>query len=377
MTIIGLIVTGVISSPTLQKGNPYRLLNAIDYQGRICGYDGNLTSTPFGYYLPDKTAVCVNACPTVANYKKFICDYNLQAEVDKDTTGSRGVFYLTQSSCMYEIKSKVVLNRCAPDMNLALAAAEYQESSNSSSSTQYDDASSDASWVGLFLADVLNLRVIIGTLGLGLATILSFLYLYFLRIPGLLFIIIWTIMLAIQALFIVGSILLYNLSIEWRADGKLDYEILTMEILSYIGFAASFLWFCLMFILRKRIQLAIGIIKEAAKSIAKMPILILLPILQVLAMVVFLIPWFIYVIYLASSGDTINVDATTSTGEAYTYRKFVYTENTKYAFIYMLFCWFWTSEFILAIGQLTVALAVVAFYFNRDKKKIGNLTVVW
>jgi hypothetical protein len=101
------------------------------------------------------------------------------------------------------------------------------------------------------------------------------------------------------------------------------------------------------------------------------------PKLFIYAQVIFLIPWFIYVIYLASSGDTINVDATTSTGEAYAYRKFVYTENTKYAFIYMLFCWFWTSEFILAIGQLTIALAVVAFYFNRDKKKIGNLTVLW
>jgi hypothetical protein len=40
-----------------------------------------------GYYLPDKTAVCVNACPSVANYKKFICDYDLQEEVDKDATG--------------------------------------------------------------------------------------------------------------------------------------------------------------------------------------------------------------------------------------------------------------------------------------------------
>ena len=43
----------------------------------------------------------------------------------------------------------------------------------------------------------------------------------------------------------------------------------------------------------------------------------------------------------------------------------------------MLFCWFWTSEFIIAMGQLTIALSLVAWYFTRDKGKIGNVTVYW
>ena len=57
--------------------------------------------------------------------------------------------------------------------------------------------------------------------------------------------------------------------------------------------------------------------------------------------------------------------------------QFVYTENTQYTFIYLLFCWFWTSEFIIAMGQLTIALSLVAWYFTRDKSKIGNATVIW
>ena len=110
MTIIGLIVTGVISSPNLHKGDPYRLLNAIDYNGKICGYEGNVTVTPYGYYLPDKTAVCVASCPTVASYTSFICRYNVQAEVDADHTGARGIYYFSQYDCMYKIKSKVGKN---------------------------------------------------------------------------------------------------------------------------------------------------------------------------------------------------------------------------------------------------------------------------
>ena len=62
---------------------------------------------------------------------------------------------------------------------------------------------------------------------------------------------------------------------------------------------------------------------------------------------------------------------------SYRHPQFVYTQNTQYTFIYMLFCWFWTSEFIIAMGQLSIALSLVAWYFTRDKGKIGNATVFW
>jgi hypothetical protein len=107
MTIIGLIVVGAIKSSTLQKGNPYRLLNPVDYTGTICGYGGNVTSSPFGYYLLDKTAVCVSSCPSAADYSSFICRYDLQAAVDADSTTLKGLYYVTQGECMYKIKTRV------------------------------------------------------------------------------------------------------------------------------------------------------------------------------------------------------------------------------------------------------------------------------
>ena len=44
---------------------------------------------------------------------------------------------------------------------------------------------------------------------------------------------------------------------------------------------------------------------------------------------------------------------------------------------YMVFIYFWSSEFIIALGQIILALAVSTWYFTRDKGKIGNSTVVW
>ena len=43
----------------------------------------------------------------------------------------------------------------------------------------------------------------------------------------------------------------------------------------------------------------------------------------------------------------------------------------------MLFTYFWTSEFLVACGQLVLALAIACWYFTRDKTKCGNGTVMW
>jgi hypothetical protein len=53
MTILGLIATGAIESESMKAGNPARLLNPIDYKGRICGYDNGVKNKEYGYYMPD------------------------------------------------------------------------------------------------------------------------------------------------------------------------------------------------------------------------------------------------------------------------------------------------------------------------------------
>ncbi|CAN0007533.1 unnamed protein product, partial [Choristocarpus tenellus] len=56
-------------------------------------------------------------------------------------------------------------------------------------------------------------------------------------------------------------------------------------------------------------------------------------------------------------------------------RSFKFTDNMRYASLYLLFSYFWTSEFILALGQIVVAMSVATWYFTRDKNKIGSGTV--
>ena len=56
------------------------------------------------------------------------------------------------------------------------------------------------------------------------------------------------------------------------------------------------------------------------------------------------------------------------------YKSFTYDDNTKIVGLYMLFSWFWTSQFVVAAGQLVVAMSISTWYFTREKKTVGNGT---
>ena len=66
MTIVGLAC--IPGSPIegtlgLQKGNPYKLINGIDYKDRVCGIDSDVKDRLKLYYLPTGSGVCIKKCP--------------------------------------------------------------------------------------------------------------------------------------------------------------------------------------------------------------------------------------------------------------------------------------------------------------------------
>lgn len=402
MTFIGLIVVGAIQDDHLKAGNPYRLTNPMDYNGHICGYHSEVKHLKYAYYMPDLTgmldlsvlrllliccsAVCVKSCPSQNNYEEFLCKYDEQAGADADI--AQGYESLLAYSCMFKLKTVKFLNRCFPNTDVAVAATAASGVADDNGVTvpvdllTYGTSSDENSgWFSNFLQDLLKLSGYIGGFGIGVATFISFAYLLLLRIPGILDILIWGIVVGIFVCLIVGSFLLWALADTWSTDDvHSSSEVLTMRVFAYIGWIVTFLYFCLIVVLRKRLALAVGIVKQAARALASMPSLLAVPLLQTIGITIFLVPWVIYVVYLASSGDMQtqagSYEYNGSTVD-YNYRTFTYTDNARYAFLYMLFCWFWTSEFIVAFGQLSVAMAFTAWYFNRDKSKTGFVTVKW
>ena len=43
----------------------------------------------------------------------------------------------------------------------------------------------------------------------------------------------------------------------------------------------------------------------------------------------------------------------------------------------MIFVYYWSSEWIIACGQVVIALAISTWYFTRDKSSLGSQTVLW
>ena len=217
-------------------------------------------------------------------------------------------------------------------------------------------------------------------------------------------------------------------SAEWEAEGvREDREIKGLLYLSVAAQVAAGVWSIVICSLRKRIVLAIACVREASRAISKMPVITLYPVVQVLGLFLFTLPWGVYMAYLASSGeieaqcicpmdysrrlegdsanctdlyDSNNVTGGllfnncaanhTLEGESnqtaliqdnfecddgcYVYKSFSYSRNTQYAGLFMMFVWFWTSQFIVAIGQLVTAMSVSMWYFTREKASVGNWT---
>lgn len=380
MTLIGFAACGIYKSKEIPVGKPERLTSPTDYRGQSCGHSTNVANKPYGYFMIDGTVVCVNSCPSETKYSNVICKYEYQAEAAISSYLRKT--FLSSGSCMVQIATIEEFNSCIPEVSTSVINNAFQYYNLTSSSYSASDITESGSWFRSFITDILRQRGIIFGFGLGVSTFFAALYTYVLRIPGVITVTIWTCLVSIQVLLLVGSFLLWSLGNTWKNDGvHQNYQVLTIFVFAYTGMGCSVLYFCLMVVMRSRIQLAVGIVKEACKAVASMPIIFLLPIVQVTALTAFLVPWVIYVFYLAASGEIVlKTGSYTATGgftTTYSYSTYEYADNTKYAFIYMMFSYYWTSEFLLACGQLVIALAFVGYYFTRDKKSVGTGTVIW
>jgi choline transporter-like protein 2/4/5 len=154
-----------------------------------------------------------------------------------------------------------------------------------------------------------------------------------------------------------------------------DHEILALRVFGYFLWCLGGLFFLTVIGLRKRILLAIGIIKQSSKALSSMPLLTLLPVFQCAAIVLFVLIWMIYAANLASLGEFVPVKMEMN-NITITFRSYQYDDPLQYAAWYLLFCFFWTTQFILALGEIIAAMSVAKWYFSRDRSGIGNWTVI-
>ncbi|XP_023815286.1 choline transporter-like protein 1 isoform X2 [Oryzias latipes] len=119
----------------------------------------------------------------------------------------------------------------------------------------------------------------------------------------------------------------------------------------------------LMLFMRKRVALTIALFHVAGKVFIHLPLLTLQPFVTFLALLLFWIYWILVLLFLGTSGNPEQNEETGLT-------EFRLTGPLQYLTWYHAVGLVWISEFILACQQMTVAGAVVTYYFTRDKNRL-------
>lgn len=110
------------------------------------------------------------------------------------------------------------------------------------------------------------------------------------------------------------------------------------------------------------------------QAITKMPTIIFFPVLQALGFCCFMVAWTVFSANIASMGE-FSTKSFEAGNVAVSVRSFDFSDFVKKCGWYMLFCFFWSGQFIVALGEIVFSMAVAKWYFARDKGSVGAGTV--
>jgi len=143
-------------------------------------------------------------------------------------------------------------------------------------------------------SDVYTARHYVFGFGFAVAVIIGFLYLSLLRIPCVLPFITWSsILLTLDGVGNIGYYA-YLEQLEWLVEDPpmhTSKEIIGLKIFAYCLWVCAFLLLMLTFYVRRRMMLAIGLVKESSRALSTMSVLTVFPAFQSAAMTIFAVVW--------------------------------------------------------------------------------------
>lgn len=420
LILLWLVTTGV-GLYSVSRGDPRLAIYPLDYDGNVCGTDfrQDMTDYPYLLYVNSYTGgVCVKECPS------------LQGQVINNLTDIRT---LVTYAGMWQPSS----NKSELGLDFVEVAPTYHNSSDAIACTDrlcYPDDSPVASWhasgvnrgfgfayyVGdtyeLFwrcylttdaqaeikqqtnaetvlnvpdpqqilltlFADVWQTKQYVFGFGFGASLGISFLYIFLLRLPLLLSFMVWGSIGATIAMVCAAGWYSSRVATQWsdqQSQRVPDDAIRALRAASVICYILTAILVLLTCCLRRQIQMSIGCVKVAARAINRMPLILMVPVLQAIGFIVALGVFVIYGAYLASLG-TIHVlefPLEISSGAGIAVRAYTFSGTVQGMAWFLLFSLFWTSNFIVAVGDLVVAICVSRWYFTKDKRKFSNCVVV-
>jgi hypothetical protein len=231
-------------------------------------------------------------------------------------------------------------------------------------------------------SDLWESRVYIVGFGFGMSLLVSIVYMGLLRTPCLLTGLVWCSIIGVIGIFIFGGYFAYQTAQDWKTMDPLPVrpeQIDYTEYASYVLFGIAGILLISGLCFRSEIQLATTCIQHASAALNSMVLVLFIPILQFGGLLLFWCVWAVYSIHLASMGtigtQTYDIPGSDSDIQL-TIRVYEYNDVTKYCGWFLLFIFWWTASFIVAMGDMMVAMAISKWYFTVDRRTINSCTVL-
>ncbi|RMC22296.1 hypothetical protein DUI87_00608 [Hirundo rustica rustica] len=376
---------GFICGFSIATGAAARLLSGYDSYGNICGQKNvkvegivnsglDLTHKKYVFFLDPcnidlvhqkikSIALCVSACPrkelkTLAEIQKFaetngstLCSYELQpSEYTTDPRAAK----LCPKYPVPESAPIPFFHRCAP-VNIS-CYAKFAEA--------LITFVSDSSVLHRLISGVMTSKEIIMGLCL-LSLVLSMILMVIIRYISRVLVWILTILVILGSLG--GTGVLWWLYAKQRISAAaLETQVAkdNLQALLIYAIAATVftvILFLIMLIMRKRVALTIALFHVAGKVFIHLPLLVFQPFWTFFVLILFWTYWITVLLFSWYYSPIPNEEG---------FVEFRMAGPLKYMWWYHLVGLIWISEFILACQQMTVAGAVVTYYFTREKRNL-------
>ena len=366
----------------LQNGDPVKLIQTFDINGKACGslIDGTL-NYPLGYFYQPLNnlsyVVCVSSCPNwnVGNSVPTSVDcYGANTSVTTNIKNCQNSNYfdfasLPNSLAINALQPFLIYNTtsflnkfCIPNISdltgSALATAQ--------SISAVNDISGIAQKI---ISDIQTSWRYIALIA-GISLIVSLLFLLCIRwLAGIM---VWLLILGfLVGLFLLGYLcqlesnqLATNEALTGVVSTSNLYNPQTMHILSIVfyvigGICTVGVLFCV-----SSISLAIAVLKTAAMFIYSNLLIILTPIFHALLIFLLIIYWIAIMTYLWTIGTQVR--STTSP-----FVSFTWDQKTTYLAIFHIFSLLWNIAFIKYLSVFIVGCTCSIWYFNQAKDEVS------
>ena len=224
VTWLGIIAFGWVESPAIGQGRPYILTNWIDHNGWICGKEGHaeVETKPYLYY-PNPTGNSWNVALTGPSAGKIATSgYGFCVHKCPDTNALPVFDYTSCETNQLGIEvcdswlayvTFDFVSYCIPDGSAYL---DFTNPATNTSTTIDPELADDAleestgavfKWFQELLSDLIVTRVPCAITGLVLPFVCGYLYMRLLRVPGVLFTIVWgTILIVFLVMLALGAV---------------------------------------------------------------------------------------------------------------------------------------------------------------------------